>query len=518
MIETKAVLSLFVLIILGISQTWATNILYLQTLSSKSNHIWNKPIIDRLYENGHNLTILTFREEKSVPGKTFLVARDFLPDIIVSQDLTAGANPLYDIKQMYEQHMAASEILSKDKAFLQLLEYPRSFKFDLIIYDFTMCQFLLGLVDYFGNPPLISVSVFNIPSYAVTMADIPLKTTYMPHYSSEFDHRMNFLERAKNTVYWAFDMFYRNYVFMVDEDRRSKKLFGEETTSISTIETRSDLFLVNSDFSMDYYKALPPNVIPVGGLHVLRDETVDLRIEQFIARSKRGIVLLSFGTILATTLLGNRSNQIILETFRQMPDYGFIWKFGNPDTLSNVPPNVLVLPWVPQSAVLSDPKTRLFISHSGALSLQEASWHGVPVIAVPFFVDQHSNADKLERAGVGVKLRPRDFGEQTFRGAIISVIEDESYRTNMKLRSQRFRSQPEHPLDRAIFWIEKVIENKGLGYLRSPGHDMSLVVLYGLDMIGVVLLVLLLVYSLLRKCAAKVSGQKSTKPSKSKKE
>ncbi|XP_055588372.1 UDP-glycosyltransferase UGT5-like isoform X1 [Uranotaenia lowii] len=521
MIKPTLALIVAVVVLAKIVSTSAENILFLQTLSSKSHHIWNKQIIDRLYDNGHNLTILSFFEEKSIPGKTFLVAADFMGKIMAEYsdwDYTAEVDPFINIKQMYDYYSLASRIISEENAFLELLKYPKTFRFDLIVHDFTMGQFLLGLVEYFGNPPLVSVTAFNIPSYAITLADAPLMTTYMPHYTAEFTNRMTFIERVKNTLFWAFDIFYRSQVYMRGENSLSRKIFGQETTSLNAIEKRSDLILVNCDFSMDYYQPLPPNVIPVAGLHVFRKEDISPVIKQFIARANKGVILLSFGTIFATEMLGEQVNKAIMDVFRGMSDYGFIWKHGDPASLGVMPPNVLVLPWVPQAAVLSNQRTRLLISHGGLLSLQEASWYGVPVVAVPFFVDQQSNADKLERTGVGAKLLPKDINEENLRKSILKVVENESYRTNMKLRSQRFRSQPEHPLDRAIFWIEKVIENKGLGYLRSPGHDMSLVVLYGLDMIGVVLLVLLLVYSLLRKCAAKVSGQKSTKPSKSKKE
>ncbi|XP_055629315.1 UDP-glucosyltransferase 2-like [Toxorhynchites rutilus septentrionalis] len=512
------IVPIITLIHISIQSTSAENILFLQPLPSKSHHIWNKQIFDRLYNNGHNLTILSFEPEKSTPGKTFLMIDNFMEKFKAEYDEelipTAQLNPFTNIVVMYKFLNTASRILAKEDAIRQLLSYPKSFKFDLIIHDFTMGQFLLGFVEYFGNPPLVSISAFNIPSYVTTIADAPLYTTYMPHFSSGYDTRMNFLERAKNTLYWAFDIFYRNQIYMTNEDRRAKQLFGRDSTSVKVIEKRSDVILVNNDFSMDYYQPLPPNVIPVGGLHISRSEEVPPIVKQFIARAIKGVILVSFGTNIASENLGENVNNDMYKVFHSMPEYGFIWKHGNPETLGAIPPNLLVMKWVPQAMILAHPRTKLFISHAGLLSLQEATWHGVPVIAIPFFADQYSNADKIVSARVGVKLPLTDINEPNLKQTILQVVNDSRYHAKMKERSYLFKGQPDSPLDRAIFWIEKVIENKGLSYLRSPSHEMNIFQMYGLDMIGTVLLVAFCYYLIIRKHIRKVVSTDRNKPKK----
>ena len=46
--------------------------------------------------------------------------------------------------------------------------------------------------------------------------------------------------------------------------------------------------------------------------------------------------------------------------------------------------------WIPQAAVLAHPRVRAFVSHCGATSVNEAIYHKVPIIALPFFHDQVS--------------------------------------------------------------------------------------------------------------------------------
>ncbi|EDS44591.1 UDP-glucuronosyltransferase 2B18 [Culex quinquefasciatus] len=507
------------LVLVAVPLISADNILFLQSLASKSHHIWNKQIFERLYDNGHNLTILSFEEEPSVPGKTFLMVRGLMDKVMqeyggAEWDVTVEQSAIVNVFFLYDFYERASRHLAQEEAIHRLLAYPRSFKFDLIIHDFTMGHFLLGFVDYFGNPPLVSVTAFNIPSHTPDLSDAPVHPSYMPHYASSFGSQMNFVERAKNTLYWTLDHVCRNYIYMTSEDRRVKQLFGPDAPSVKDVEKRSDIILVNGHFSMDYYQLLPPNVISVAGLHVSRSEEVAPIVKQFIARANKGAVLFSFGTNIQSEMLGPDVNKQILAAFRSMPEYGFIWKHGDPLSLGVVPPNVLVLKWVPQSAILANPRTKLFISHGGLLSTQEATWHGVPVVAVPFFVDQYANADKLVRAGVATKLLPKDVNEKTLKEAILRVVEDPSCRSKMKERSYHFKGQPDHPLDRAIFWIEKVLENKGLAYLRSPALEMSAIQVYNLDLLGAVALAAFLFYVLLGKilgCFIPKTNKRKTK-------
>ena len=47
---------------------------------------------------------------------------------------------------------------------------------------------------------------------------------------------------------------------------------------------------------------------------------------------------------------------------------------------------------------------KAFVSHVGHNSLYESVYHGVPVVAVPFYGDQHTNAAKAEHVGLGLAV------------------------------------------------------------------------------------------------------------------
>jgi glucuronosyltransferase len=101
-----------------------------------------------------------------------------------------------------------------------------------------------------------------------------------------------------------------------------------------------------------------------------------------------GTILFSLGTNIRSDKLTREVQNMFLRVFEKLPMYHFLWKFESENTDLKFPPNVKVQSWMPQNDILAHPKTVAFITHSGLLSIQEASWYGVPVIGIPFIVDQ----------------------------------------------------------------------------------------------------------------------------------
>lgn len=58
--------------------------------------------------------------------------------------------------------------------------------------------------------------------------------------------------------------------------------------------------------------------------------------------------------------------KILLDAFEQFPDYHFLWKFEKAKIDLKQPKNVMIRPWLPQSDILSHPKIKAFITHSGS--------------------------------------------------------------------------------------------------------------------------------------------------------
>lgn len=54
--------------------------------------------------------------------------------------------------------------------------------------------------------------------------------------------------------------------------------------------------------------------------------------------------------------------------------------------------------------VLAHKNVKLFISHGGALSTQEALYHGVPMLIIPLFLDQIKNSERLSHKKYALRI------------------------------------------------------------------------------------------------------------------
>lgn len=152
--------------------------------------------------------------------------------------------------------------------------------------------------------------------------------------------------------------------------------------------------------------------------------------------------------------------------------------------------------------ISAHPNVKVFITHGGLLSTQEAMYHGVPIIGLPFYGDQHLNTERVEKTGFGKKLKFLDLNEKMLTESIEELIYKPQYQNKAKSLAESFKDRPMTPLETSIYWIEYVIRHKGASILKSPAVDMSLAVYFMVDLFLFFALVLfsivIIVYGLCR--------------------
>lgn len=70
---------------------------------------------------------------------------------------------------------------------------------------------------------------------------------------------------------------------------------------------------------------------------------------------------------------------------------------------------------------------KLFITHGGFHSIEEAVYNAKPVVSIPFFADQVSNSRFTEKRGFGKLVQFLDLTEESFRNAINEVLSNPTY-------------------------------------------------------------------------------------------
>ncbi|XP_058832975.1 UDP-glucosyltransferase 2-like isoform X2 [Topomyia yanbarensis] len=395
----------------------------------------------------------------------------------------AQQNVIQSMITFYDYAVVLCNGVLKSKGLDVILSYPDNFKFDLVLYDFTAGPCLMGLYHKFGQPPLIGVTAFNIPPYTVDLIGSHKYPAYIPYYTLTYDVDMNFLQRLENVFIYTSDYLYRNYrsIPKTDELLRTHPAF-RSIPYLGDLDKNMMLMLVNSHHSVDF----PQNMIPVGGLQITPPKPLPTDIEEFIRRGKKGAVLFSLGTNILSSDLGEKRIAMFLDAIRQFPEYNFLWKFEADPNKFDIPGNLMMRKFLPQNDVLAHPSTKLFITHAGLLSTHEATWHGVPMVGIPFIVDQYRNLEKSIRAGVAERIIVWTVTKEKIVQTIRKVLEDPSYRTRMLEKSALFRDQPDKPLDRALWWIDWSLRHPNaksiqsptlrLGWFRSEQYDVKLFV------------------------------------------
>ena len=262
-------------------------------------------------------------------------------------------------------------------------------------------------------------------------------------------------------------------------------------------QTKPDyLVLVNSFFGLEVPRDLPPLIAPVGP--ILSDHYTPLTSDfsAFLATHDRTLFV-SLGTHI---LLTPESLHLLLTALLSALDAnllnGIIWSLpkraiaafdtslsyprsdGSLTTatsiLDDLDPQVLIVPFAPQRALLDHPHTVLFLTHGGGSSANEALYHGCPVLSIGYFFDQLANSARLAAAGVGLSLDKSSFSARDIVSAIDDILTDRtgSYARNV-LRMRRIaRVAARRGKYRAADLIEEVMYDHELRFVdsSSPSH------------------------------------------------
>ena len=351
-------------------------------------------------------------------------------------------------------------------------------------------------------PTVAMLSYIAYPDASLT----PQLTSMSPALFSLSPDQMTFVERFKNSVsLLALNIFIlpicerAAFNFIEDEKLQLKNEYYTTFTNA--------MILVNSDFNYEYPRPTFPNVIPIGGWYVEPSQPLRGELKTFVERlGSSGIIYLSFGTLISKS--APQKAEMIAKVMAQFPDYSFIWKYTGVELA--VPKNVLLQKWVPQNDLLGHDAMRLFITHCGIHSVYETIFHGIPVVAVPLFGDQPSNAVRLtRRLHMGVQVDFDGMTEQTFKKALTEVLTNNTYKQHAQKAQQVFIDQHTTPKSRLLFYIEYVIRHRGAGLLESkPLAKLSLLQFYSVDVLLVlcilIVLMMTLVFNVCRICVVRV--------------
>ncbi|XP_067236180.1 UDP-glucuronosyltransferase 2A3-like isoform X2 [Chanodichthys erythropterus] len=291
-----------------------------------------------------------------------------------------------------------------------------------------------------------------------------------------------------------------------------KMTFSQRVMNVMTYIMNADIWLMRNDFTFEFPRPTMPNVVYMGGFQCKPAKPLPDDLEEFVQSSgEHGVIIMTLGTVFGQLLSEN--NDEIAAAFAQLPQK-VIWRHTGPRP-ANLGNNTLIVDWLPQNDLLGHPQTKVFVAHGGTNGVQEAIYHGVPIVGLPLSFDQPDNLSRMQAKGTAKIVDFATLDRNVFLEALKEVLHNSSYRENMQRLSRLHHDQPMKPLDRAVFWIEFVMRNRGAPHLRTQSFRMSWIEYHCIDVIFTLLMIFVLscfvIFSIIKYLCFKVVFKKKMK-------
>ncbi|XP_014118062.1 PREDICTED: UDP-glucuronosyltransferase 2A1 isoform X3 [Pseudopodoces humilis] len=325
---------------------------------------------------------------------------------------------------------------------------------------------------------------------------LPAPPSYVPTTLTSLTDRMTFWQRLKNFLSYALQDFIFHYVLWASWDQYYTDILGRPTTLCETMG-KAEIWLIRTYWDFEFPRPFLPNFEFVGGLHCQPAKPLPKEMEEFVQSSgEHGVIVFTLGSMVHN-LSDERSN-VIAKALSQLPQK-VLWRYKGkkPETLGS---NTRIYGWIPQNDLLGHPLTKAFITHGGTNGLYEAIYHGIPMVGIPMFADQHDNIAHMVAKGAAVQVDFNTMKTQDLVDALNTVIYNSTYKENALKLSQIQHDQPVKPLDRAVFWIEFVMRHKGAKHLRPAAHHLTWYQYHSLDVLAFLFTCTATIVLILFKC------------------
>ncbi|XP_063234826.1 UDP-glycosyltransferase UGT5-like [Bacillus rossius redtenbacheri] len=508
------------LLLIGMTTCNAARILGIVPFEARSHSIVMTALLKELANRGHQLTVLTAVPLKEVPPNYTQIPTDVKREQDEHQNLFDIRDMSYFLMIPFMWHMG--NVLSEQTLAspnVQKLIHSSNDKFDLIITESFFVEALLGFAHKF-NVPYVSITTFSGTENMYDIVGNPFPYSYIPNIFLPYSHRMTFFQRLINTIVNSMASIGFHLYFIPAQDAIMKKHFANvpNLPSVADIACNGSLLLLNRHFSYSYPIPKVPNLIEVGGMHIKPPKKLPQDMKKFLDDSKDGVVYFSMGSNLQSAEMSVPKREALLKAFAKLKQR-VLWKFE--ENLPGAPNNVKISNWFPQSDILGHPNLRVFMTHGGLLSSQEAVYNAVPLVGIPIFADQAINVLQAVNTGYALQLDYENITEESVYWTLNEVISNPKYKEAAKRISAVFHDQPQTAMEQAVFWVEYVLRHNGARHLRSAALDLAWYQYYLLDVAAVLLAVAAAAVAalvwLLRTLARLVLRPAANKPPKSSK-
>ena len=242
------------------------------------------------------------------------------------------------------------------------------------------------------------------------------------------------------------------------------------------------VFVQQNPVCLDYPRNTMPHYQMVGGYSAQKSGSASNEtmkpFHDFLGQSD--FVLMTLGSQVKT--IPNDKLKIILNTFAKFQNLKFVLR--NVGKTENLPKNVLISPWLPQSDLMALPNVKLFITHGGLNGQNEGAYYGVPMLVLAIYGDHWYNGRRANRLGTTEVLDFAKLTESDFTNKLNLMLSQKSY-SEKALKCKKILQALPSAKEVSLYWINHVLEF-GYDHLQPLTKNMPWYQMLILDQILVV--------------------------------
>ncbi|CAK1547646.1 unnamed protein product [Leptosia nina] len=461
---------------------------------SISHQVVFRPIIHELAKRGHQVVFIT-------------------PDPVTANITNLVQVDVHDISYANWQELLIDNRVDKQQLLAQIKEFLERFtivfdkqnevpevkrivtqernNFDLVITE-ACVRVAFGLGHVFNRPVVLISSLGLVPAH-YNVFGAPIHPFLFPTPGRQRIYNLSIFEKITELIsFVVLELLVRSTEEL--DYKVMRKNLGEDVPSFDDLFAHIKLLLVNEHPIWADNRPIGPNIKFIGGVHLTPEKELPKDLKQYLDSSKNGVIYISFGTNVRTTVLPPEVINAMMSVLSELP-YDVLWKW-DVDELPGKPKNVKIAKWFPQSDILRHPNVKLFITQGGLQSTDETITAGVPVLGMPVIADQWYNVEKYVRHKIGLQLDLFTLKADEFKEAIETIIGDPSYKKNILRLRSLMRTGPITPLENGVWWIEHLIEHGG-DHLQPPAAHMSWAEYYELKLLAILSFIFLTIVTIL---------------------
>ncbi|QED40646.1 EGT [Chrysodeixis includens nucleopolyhedrovirus] len=418
-----------------------------------------------------NITEIDASMSEEYFGKLIKASSVFRKRGVISDASTVTAHNYLNLVRMISDQFELRDVK-------QFIDHRKEYRFDVLVTE-AFIDYPLVFSHLFHNLPVIQISSgYGVAENFETMGAVSRHPIYYPNMWRDKFRDLNVWETI-NEIYMELSLQNEFSKLADEQDKMLKDQFGADTPSVHELRNRVELLFLNTHAVFDNNRPVPPSVQYLGGLHLVKQNhlqanyaTLNGFVKEFLDNSTQGVVYVSFGSGIVTTDMDVEFRDMFLQVFASLP-YNVLWKYDDIIPISKLPTNVFTQAWFDQFEVLKHPNVKAFVTQGGVQSTDEAIEALVPVIGLPMMGDQAFNANKYTELGIGRALNTHTVNAKQLIEAIVDVAESSNYRKKLLQLRHFIRHQAISPLQKAIWYTEHVITNKGKTMLKTKAANVS---------------------------------------------